>query len=416
MTRREFLKNVLTTAALAPIAKLEAKAGLDGDKTTDTQDGPQVTRRRYKDTNQSLPLLGFGMMRLPKINPEGNEIDYKTAGLMFDRAMKAGLNYFDTAYPYHGGLSEKCCGDLLTKYPRDSYYLTSKLPVGRLQTADDMERIFNEQLTRTKAGYFDFYLAHAMNGGLWEKFKQLKVFEFMKKKQAEGKIRRIGFSFHDTPKVLKTIAEAHPWDVAQIQLNYIDWTLQKASEQYEILTKLGIPVIVMEPLRGGVLAKLTPDACKVLTTADPNTSVASWAFRYVGSLPNVLCILSGMTYPEHLEDNLKTFSPFRALSDSEQKTIAAAKGVYDKSLAIPCTSCQYCQPCPVGIEIPRIFGLYNQYKINGNGWSFRNGYNAIPKEAQAHECIGCRSCVKKCPQHIDIPTKLQEIAAVIKNK
>ena len=273
-------------------------------------------------------------------------MDRATARMMVDRAMAAGCNYFDTAYMYHNGESEMFAAEALKKYPRDSYCLTTKMPTIMLKQEEDLERIFQEQLRRTQAGYFDFYLMHWLNADHWKIAEKLKLYDFMKKKQAEGKIRRIGFSYHGEPEVLEKIAKAYPWDVAQIQLNYLDWDLCRSREQYEVLTKLGIPVLVMEPLKGGTLAKLTPEAKAIFEKADPEASAASWGLRYVASLPNVLCVLSGMSAPDQMADNLKTFSPFKPLTDAERKTIAEALAAYRKSGAVPCTACRYCAPCP----------------------------------------------------------------------
>lgn len=226
----------------------------------------------------------------------------------------------------------------------------------------------------------------------------------------EGKIRRLGFSFHDSPEVLRKIVDAREWDFAQIQLNYLDWELYRSREQYEILTGAGIPVIVMEPLRGGALAALSPDASDILRKADPHSSNAAWAFRYVASLPNVLCVLSGMTLPEHVEDNIRTFSPLKPLTESERKTLDQALAAYRKRLAMPCTACRYCMPCPAGVEIPKIFGLYNQYKISGNKWLFTNNYNVLPEDAKIASCVNCGKCTKHCPQKIQIPAELRKIA------
>lgn len=414
MNRRDFLKSALMAAIFAPLPHLAAKEGPDGNKISDQLKKEGITRRRYKDSALTVPLLGFGMMRLPLVSPDGSEIDYATAKKMFDRAMEAGINYFDTAYMYHGGLSEKCAGDLLSRYPRDSYYLTDKLPVWFARTSGDLEKIFQEQLKRCRTTYFDFYMLHSLDAGNWEHAKKLKAYEFLKKKQSEGKIRKLGFSFHDSPELLKKIVAAQKWDFAQIQLNYLDWELYRSREQYEILTQAGIPVIVMEPLRGGSLASLSPQAVEILKKSDPNATPAAWAFRYAASLPNVLTILSGMSLPEHLEDNIRTFAPLKPLTDPERKVLSEAVKVYRKKLAVPCTACRYCMPCPVGVEIPRIFGLYNQYRISGNRWLFKNNYNAIPEDSRANECVNCGKCVKHCPQHIKIPRELRKIAREVK--
>ncbi len=386
------------------------------NKLTNIPKGEQVTRRHYKQTEMTLPLLGFGTMRLPKNSQDDKDIDYPTTERMFARAMEAGCNYFDTAYPYHGGRSEICVGDLLvSNYPRDSFYLTSKMLLRAIETEADVERIFQEQLTKTRAGYFDFYLMHAVNRKNWLVAEKVHLYDFLAKKKEEGLIRYIGFSFHDTPEVLQTIASAYPWDVTQIQLNYLDWETYRSREQYEVLTKLGIPVLVMEPLRGGALATLSPQAVECLKQSNPNATPASWGLRWVASLPNVLCTLSGMSHPDQLEDNIATFTPMKPLTDPERETLAAALEVYRNSLDVPCTGCNYCQPCPVKVEIPRIFAYWNQYKITHSAMLLKGRLSTIPEGSTADHCISCKSCLSKCPQHIDIPANLARIAEALKS-
>ena len=404
MDRRDFLKNLLAVAALAPVSRINTALAAPAEKSL----SGKVSRRRLKNSDVTVPMLGYGMMRLPRLN---GEIDYDTVKKQVAIAMKHGVNYFDTAYFYHGGESEICAGKVLSAYPRDSYMLADKMPVSRLRTEADVERIFNEQLEKCRVGYFDFYLLHALNAGSWQKAQKLKVYEFLKKQKDAGKIKYLGFSFHDTPKVLQKITSAHPWDFAQIQLNYLDWTIYRSRQQYGILTKLGIPVIVMEPLRGGALATLNAEAREVFKKSAPDASVASWAFRYAGSLPNVLCVLSGMTMTEHLEDNIKTFTDFKPLDPGEQQVIKNALAAYQKSGVTLCTGCRYCMPCPVGVNIPENFKIYNGYKLSGNKNRFQRSYDRLKDKQKASACVSCGLCTKKCPQKIDIPAILKQIAA-----
>ena len=410
MNRRDFIKSALTVATLAPLANVAAAAE-KGGLMNNTENGMKVTRRPYRNTDMTMPLLGFGLMRLPQ---KDGKVDEETAEKMVAKAMAAGCNYFDTAYMYHGGESEKFVGRVLSKYPRESYFLTSKMPLAMMNSADDNERIFKEQLERTKAGYFDFYFMHWLNAAHWEKAKSFGTLEFMKKMQAEGKIRRLGFSYHGEPETLEMIAKAHPWDLVQIQLNYLDWELCRSGEQYEVLTKLGIPISVMEPLKGGTLVRLTPDSKKIFEQANPKVSIASWGLRYVASLPNIQVVLSGMSAMEHMEDNLKTFSPLVPLSDDERKVIAQALAAYRKSGAVPCTACRYCSPCPFGVDIPRNLALLNQVKGGLPMFHAKLVYDAMQKEKRASSCVACGACKRKCPQSIDIPKHMKEIVETFK--
>ena len=425
MNRREFLKNSLAMAALGSFSSVVADTVTSKDIITakdavtsqETAGKPiSVVRRKHAKTGISAPLLGYGLMRMPRMEADSQKIDYKAGEKLIQRAMEVGINYFDTAYMYHGGQSEVFAGDILSKYPRDSFLLASKMPVRMLRSKEDLDRIFNEQLKKCKTEYFDVYLLHNLNRHSWNTVEKFQVFEYCKEKQKQGKIKMLGFSFHDEPELLKVIAEAYPWDVAQIQLNYLDWDLYRSREQYEILTKLNIPVIVMEPLRGGGLATLKPDATAILRKAQPNASTASWAFRFAGSLPNVWVVLSGMTYYEHLEDNIKTMTQFHELTQEEKKVLNQALLASRTAGSIPCTTCRYCVPCPVGVDIPRIFALYNDYKSSGNFFSFSRIYNNMAENHKASACIECNACVSKCPQYIKIPTQLKKIVRELEGK
>lgn len=412
MNRRDFLKSALTIAALASMEKVFSATETGETMNTKTNSTkPQVTRRPYRGTDLTLPLLGFGMMRLPQ---KDGKVDYALGEKMVAKAMESGCNYFDTAYMYHDGESEKFAGAVLSQYKRDSYFLTDKMPIVMMNTEADNERFFKEQLERTKAGYFDFYFLHWLNEAHWKKAKEIKTLEFMKKMKEEGIIRHIGFSFHGEPETLKEIAESYPWELVQIQLNYLDWELCRSGEQYEVLTKLGIPVSIMEPLKGGTLVKLTPESKKVFDDANPKVGTASWGLRYAASLPNVQVVLSGMSDLAQMEDNIKTFSPMVPLTDEERKVIAQALAVYRKSGAVPCTACRYCSPCPFGVSIPRNLALLNQVKGGLPLFHAKLVYDAMKEKERASACVGCGACKKKCPQQIDIPSFMKQIAADFK--
>ena len=362
--------------------------------------------------DKKISLLGFGTMRLPRLSEETQEIDFQTGQEMVDYAIAHGVNYFDTAYMYHEGGAEIFIGEALSKYPRESFYLADKMPPWRAKTEADLERIFEEQLQKCKTDYFDFYLIHHVSKEHFEIAEKLKVYDFLKKKRAEGKIRYIGFSFHDDPDFLETVLDTYEWDFAQIQLNYLDWTIQEAKRQYELLAERKIPAIVMEPVRGGSLAVLSENARNILKAADSDASIASWAIRYAASLPNVLTVLSGMSDMAQIKDNVKTIGHFNPLSESEYETIAKAVEEYKAAFATSCTYCRYCLECPSGVHIPKIFDRYNQYFIRGDTdkTRFLAEYKQIGINKHAHHCTGCGICLPKCPQGIDIPKEMKIIS------
>jgi predicted aldo/keto reductase-like oxidoreductase len=365
--------------------------------------------------NGDISLLGFGLMRLPCINGQA-DIDKRLAMQMVDEAVAHGVNYFDTAYMYHGGQSEVFAGEALSRYERSSYYLASKMPVGRLKSTRDMENIFVEQLKKCQTGYFDFYLIHGIMQNSMQIMKDYGVYEQLLKKKDAGLIRRLGFSFHDRPEVLQKIVDEHEYDFAQIQLNYVDWELQGAKEQYEILAAKKIPVYIMEPVRGGALAALNPEAIRIFREADPSASPASWAIRYAASLSAVQVVLSGMTSMEQLKDNIAAMSPFKPLTEEERTVIGKALTAYRKGAAIPCTGCRYCMDCPSGVNIPKALAAFNgrEYfaSVNdpGTDFHFMVDYGLLKEEEQAKYCVSCGQCTEHCPQHIDIPRWLKKTA------
>lgn len=369
-----------------------------------------MEKRYFESIGEEISLLGFGCMRFPLV--EGTqEIDKQQSEKLLDMAIKSGVNYFDTAYPYHEKMSEPFVGEALKKYPRESWRLATKMPLWQVKTIDDAERIFAEQLENCQVDYFDFYLLHAMDNDRFAQTEKLGLYEFFRQKQKEGKIRRLGFSFHDTAPVLKKVVTAHSWDFVQIQLNYLDWDLQDAKTQYEILVERNIPVIVMEPVRGGMLAKLNEKAAAILKNAKPDASVASWAIRYAASLPGVLTVLSGMSDQEQVQDNLNTLGNFSPLTPGERQTLTEAEQVFRASGTIPCTGCRYCMDCPTGVDIPRIFALYNQFCDRKDKDSFVNDLNRLGADHGPDCCVSCGLCTQQCPQHIDIPGWMTKISA-----
>ena len=401
MNRREFLKSS------AAIVALLALGGCKKEELAKAVKKGTMTYREFPGIGAKISLLGYGLMRMPKTG-NGPEIDKEKGFALIDEAIKGGINYFDTAWFYHDGLSETFAGEALSRHPRDSYYLASKLPMRLLESGEQAEEIFNKQLEKCKVDYFDFYLLHNLNGPLWEKTLKNGAVDFAMTLKGKGKIKKLGFSFHGENKDFPKILDYTKWDFVQIQANYYDWdTFSK--EQYEEATKRGIPVVVMEPLRGGELAKLRPDAREVLETAKPGSTPAQWAFRYIAEKENILTVLSGMTQMEHLKENLTTFSPLEPLSEEEEKILQTALKTYKESGIVPCTTCRYCTPCPAGVAIPDIFKIYNDYRRGARINQTRRAYEALGKDAQATACVECGACLKKCPQSIDIPKELKRI-------
>ncbi|MBM6917480.1 aldo/keto reductase [Intestinimonas butyriciproducens] len=353
-------------------------------------------------------------MRLPKIDPEKSDIDKEKAQEMIDYAYSHGINYFDTAYPYHEGKSELFVGEAMKKYPRESFHLASKMPVWLVEKPEDTLKYFEEQLNKCQVEYFDYYLCHALNHDRLEIIKKNHIFETLQKEKEAGRIKHLGFSFHGTIEMLEEIVNAYDWDFAQIQLNYYDWDMQNAKRQYEILEEHGLPVVVMEPVRGGALHTLCPEGIEMLKKADPNATPASWALRFAASLPNVLVVLSGMTTMEHMQDNVATVDDFKPLTESERELLFKVADVYKQSKTVPCTGCRYCMDCPAGVDIPAVFKIYNQYCVTENKAQFLADYEALGDSKQAHHCVACRQCCSQCPQSIDIPTRMEDVKALYK--
>lgn len=361
--------------------------------------------------NQEVSLLGMGCMRLPKL--VSGEIDIAKTEQMIDYAYRNGINYFDTAYPYHDGQSEIVIGQILKKYPRQTFLLADKLPIWKCNSLDDAKKIFNEQLNKCQVEYFDFYLCHAMNIQRYELYKKYDIFNYLLELKKEGKIRHLGFSFHDASQNIIPIIKELEWDFAQIQFNYLDYDMQDAKKQYEELVNHNISVVVMEPVRGGLLSDVCPDAKELFRQKRPNMTDASWALRYVASFKGVKVILSGMSNLDQLSDNINTFTNYLPLDDGDMKIISKAKKLILGNDFIPCTGCRYCMPCSFKVNIPQIFKIYNMFGIHKDMDKFKSDMNDLRPEELPINCRRCNKCVKQCPQHIDIPNKLSKISKMI---
>ena len=364
---------------------------------------------QYKDfQGLSLSRLGMGNMRLPASAPRG-PIDTDKAEELIDYVYHQGINYFDTAYFYHEGQSESFLGHALSRYPRDSYFLADKMPASPLKSEGKTPaEIFEGQLAKCRTDHFDFYLLHNVCEDSIPVFtdETLGVIPYLLEQKKAGRIRHLGLSSHSRPDTLRAFLSRYDFfEFIQIQLNYLDWDMQDAKQQYEIVTNYGVPVWVMEPCRGGRLASLTPEADAILKAADPDHSIASWAFRYVMGLPNVGVVLSGMTQMDQAEDNVKTFSAGSLLTDAQQDALQKALSLFRSQVNVPCTGCHYCDGCPMELDIPAVLSLYNRFALN------KSPMIHMDMAELAHgpsECIGCGACVSKCPQNIEIPKVMSE--------
>ncbi len=367
----------------------------------------KVTKRAIEKLGIETSLLGFGCMRFPT---RDGRIDEARAEKMLDEAIARGVNYIDTAFPYHGGESEPFVGKVLDKYPRDSYYLATKLPCWDVKTPEDAPRIFENQLKRLNKEHIDFYLLHALGRDRFRDMVKLGVIEYCEELKKQGKIKYLGFSFHDSYEAFEEIAGYRDWDFCQIQLNYMDTNEQAGLKGYALTEKLNIPLVIMEPVKGGSLANLPEEVCTGLRAIDPKASNASFALRWVASFPNVRVVLSGMSTEEQTEDNLNTFTNFKPLSEEEKKTIETLAETLRSRVNNGCTGCNYCMPCPAGVDIPHNFRIWNTYGMygdkNGTRWQWEHG---IDQAKKAHSCVECGACEAACPQHLSIRENLKQL-------
>lgn len=360
-----------------------------------------------------LSLLGFGTMRLPQCSNEpGSPVDELQVERMVEYAMEHGVNYFDTAYPYHNGESERIIGRVLNKYPREQFYLATKYPGHQISKSYDPAVIFEEQLKKCGVEYFDFYLLHNVYENSIQTYTDPRwgIVDYFLEQKRLGRIRHLGFSSHGSVSNLTEFLDLYgdKMEFCQIQLNYLDWTLQDGKEKYDLLTQRNIPVWVMEPVRGGRLAKLEAADEEKMKNKRPKEGVPAWAFRFLQGLPNVQMILSGMSSMEQMQENVSTFETRKALTDTEEvMLLEIAEGMKN---SIPCTSCRYCcDGCPKGLDIPMLLAVYNELRFAPNlNVSMR--MDALPEEKRPAACIGCGKCAKICPQRIDIPEAMQGFA------
>ena len=356
---------------------------------------------------ENTKKLGFGLMRLPVLNGNGEDIDLKQVSAMADRFLEQGFTYFDTAYPYHNGFSERAVKKcLVERHPRESFLLADKMPVFRLKEKGEVLPIFEEQLERTGAGYFDLYLLHALGADRLPTVESYQVWEQLLEEKKKGRIKRLGFSFHDSPEVLDQILTDHPEaEFVQLQINYADWEDPEVQSRrcYETAQKHGKPVIVMEPIRGGSLASENLVCAPLLKGADPKASLAAWALRFVASLPGVAMVLSGMSAYKQLEENTALFNTMQPLSEGERAILAQGAEQLRKAAAIPCTACKYCvEGCPANINIPAILDLLNEYDRFGSLTSAKRSYAFRTRDkGLASACVSCGQCLDVCPQHIE---------------
>lgn len=444
--RRKFLKvlgagTAATTAALYGCTPNGGAAG--GTVAAGEVPAGKMTYRANPKTGEQVSLLGYGCMRWPtrpRSGGGGDDVDQQAVNELVDYAIAHGVNYFDTAPVYVQGLSEKATGIALKRHPRDKYFIATKMSNFSNPTRENSLAMYRQSFEDLQVDYLDYYLLHSIGGGndgmqtLRERYYDNGVLDFLLAERAAGRIRNLGFSYHGDIRVFDYLLSCHDeikWDFVQIQLNYVDWKHARevnsrntdAEYLYGELSRRGIPAIIMEPLLGGRLSNVHDHIAARLKQRRPSSSIASWAFRFAGSFPGVLTVLSGMTYMEHLQDNLRTYSPLEELTDEDKEFLEETAQLMLRYPTIPCNDCKYCMPCPYGLDIPGILVHYNKCVNEGNVTTssqdenyrkarraFLVGYDrSVPKLRQASHCVGCNQCVPHCPQNIQIPQELQRI-------
>lgn len=363
-----------------------------------------------------LSQLGFGLMRLPLVSSEPDAaIDEARVAQMVDYAIQNGVNYFDTAWPYHGGTSEMVIGRVLQRYPRESFYLADKFPGHQIRDGYDPAEIFEQQLKKCQVEYFDFYLLHNVYENSIKVFTDPKwgIIDYLLEQKRLGRIRHLGFSTHGSVQMMREFLEQYgeKMEFCQIQLNYLDWTLQRAKEKCELLREFGIPIWVMEPVRGGKLANLPSADAAALQALRPGESAASWAFRWLQTTHLPTMILSGMSNMEQMQDNVRTFSEAKPLTEEENDTLLGIAEHMKQSL--PCTACRYCcEGCPKGLNIPALLDIYNELRV-APSVNVKMRVEALGPEKQPSACIACGKCARACPQKIDVPKAMREADEIL---
>ncbi len=445
ISRREFIKRLgLGATAATLIACNKSEKQIDSNIASDKKDGA-MTYRTTPSTGDKVSILGYGMMRLPtkKIKTDNgvtDEIDQDEVNRLVDYALEHGVNYFDTSPVYCQGKSETATGIALSRHPRNSYYIATKLSnfSQAAWSKEESLRMYRNSFKQLQVDYIDYLLLHGIGMGgmtnLYKRYLDNGILDFLMEERKAGRIRNLGFSYHGDIEVFDYLLSKHDqykWDFVQIQLNYVDWLHAKevnpsntnAQYLYDELQKRNIPSVIMEPLLGGRLSKMPNHIVAELKQRHPNESVASWAFRFAGTPEGVLTVLSGMTYMEHLRDNIKTYSPLEPCTAEELTFLENIAGKFLKFPLVPCTQCQYCMPCPYGINIPAVFSHYNKCVNEGNNplstaddnytearQAFLIGYDrTVPKLRQANHCIGCKQCEAHCPQNIKIADQMARI-------
>lgn len=369
--------------------------------------------RTLKNLGIETKLLGFGCMRFPTINGEIDEVE---AEKMIDLAYAKGVNYYDTAYVYHGGKSETFVGKALSKYPRESYYVATKLPMFTIEKKEDVRRVIEEQFARLNVEYIDFYLLHSMQKKTFDKAIEFEALKVIEEYKAMGKIKYIGFSFHDSYQVFEEILNYYPWDFCQIQFNYVDTEIQAGLKGLKLAESKNIPMVIMEPIKGGSLASLPEDVSKPFREAHPDWSDASWALRFVASFENVKVILSGMSTYEQVVDNLNTFEELKDLTKEELEVVENVARNIKERTKNGCTGCKYCIPCPAGVDIPSNFKVWNTYykyqSKQAVSWEVRQ---IKANEGFATKCVECGKCEAVCPQHLEIRKDLKTLSEELKD-